>query len=320
MPGDRSHILVGVTNVDTQMRQEEELSRIHAERTAYSRVSALTQGFICIYTIDPATGHYVEYRASSEYAGLGVPTEGDDFFAQSREESLRHIYPEDLAKFQALVTKEYILSKVEAEGSCTIQYRLLLDGEPRYVSLRAVLVQEADGPMLIIGLNDIDAQVRHDQDYEQKLLSARSKANLDALTGVKNRTAYVSMSETLARQIESGQTVQYAIVICRVFGLEWVNEAKGRTAGNQLIREACSVICDTFKHSPVFRVAGDRFAVIALGHDYESIDELLAAMEENNQKNSETGGVVVSCGMARYDGSGSVASVFERAEALCLSH
>ena len=29
------------------------------------------------------------------------------------------------------------------------------------------------------------------------------------------------------------------------------------------------------------------------------------------------GGVVIACGMARYDGSGSVANVFERADALC---
>ena len=125
------------------------------------------------------------------------------------------------------------------------------------------------------------------------------------------------MSKLLAHQIEEGETVQYAIVICRVYGLEWVNDAQGRAAGNQLIREACAIICDIFKHSPVFRVAGNRFAAIVEGHDYDHIDELIAMLEANNQRNRESGAVVVAFGMAKYNGRDSVASVFQRAEDLC---
>jgi GGDEF domain-containing protein len=318
LPGDSAHIIVGVSNVDAQMREKEALSLIQAEQTIYSRVNALTQGFVCIYTIDPDTGHYMEYRASSAYAGLGVPTSGEDFFSQSQKEGARLIYPEDLPKFQTLLTRENIMSKLQKDGYYAFQYRLLLDGEPRYMSLKAALVEEQDGPVLLIGVNDIDAQVKHEQEYERKLSSARSEANLDVLTGVKNRTAYDNMSKQLAHQIEEGATVEYAIVICRVYGLEWVNDAQGRAAGNQLIREACAIICDIFKHSPVFRVAGDRFAAIVEGHDYDHIDELIAKLETSNQRNAESGGAVVAFGMAKYDGKDSVASVFQRAEAICV--
>ena len=140
------------------------------------------------------------------------------------------------------------------------------------------------------------------------------------LTGVKNKSAYENMTQTLTRQIESGQSVEYAIAICHVYGVGWINETQGREAGNGLIREACGVICETFKHSPVFRVAGDKFAVIVLGHDYECIDELVAALEENSQKSSEAGALKIACGMAKYDGTGSVAAVFRRAEIQCGSH
>ena len=313
MPGDNSHIIVGVSNVDAQMREKESLSRLQAEKTIYSRVIALTQGFICIYTIDPDTGRYVEYRASKDYAGLGIPTKGEDFFAQAQKEALRVVYPEDLPKFLMLITRENILEKVQKTGVYSFQYRLMMDGEPRFMSLKAALVKEQDRPVLIIGVNDIDAQMKHEQAYERQLSSARREASLDVLTGVKNRSAYESMSEMLARQ----DTIRYAIVICRVYGLEWVNESQGRAAGDQLIRDACSVICRTFNHSPVFRVEGDRFAVIAEGHDYEHIDELIAELEEINRKNRETGGVEVPCGMAKYNGTESVTSVFDRAEKLC---
>ena len=317
MRTDRTHIIIGVSNVDAQMRQKEAMARLEAEQTTYSRINALTKGFICIYTVDPDTGHYVEYSATRDYAGLNLPKEGEDFWAQSRRSSEAHVYSEDVEKFQSMLTRDKVMMEIRDKGLFTVQYRMILDGEPTYVACQAALVEEKDGPQLIIGINNIDNQVRREQDYERKLAAARSRANLDTLTGVKNRTAYDNMSQTLSRQIEGGQSVRYAIALCRVVGLEHVNQTRGKEAGNALIREGCAIICDTFKHSPVFRVAGDQFAAIAQGHDYEVVDALVAALEEGNRKNRETGGVVIACGMARYDGSGSVANVFERADALC---
>lgn len=319
MPGDRSHIIIGVSNVDAQMRQKEAMARLQAERITYSRINALAKGYICIYTVDPATGHYTEYSATDSYAGLGLAKEGEDFFAQALRESARVIVPEDVEKFRTMFTREKVMEEIARSGLFSLQYRMILDGEAKYVGTKAALVEEQDGPQLIIGVNNIDAQVRREQDYERRLIAARGGANLDTLTGVKNRMAYDNMSEALARQIEGGQQVKYAIVLCRVVGLSQVNETRGRDAGDQLIRQACAVICNTFKHSPVFRVAGDEFAAIAQGHDYESIDELLVSLEETNRANRETGGVVIACGMARYDGAASVSSVFERAETLCRS-
>ena len=317
MPLDPAHIIIGVSNVDAQMRQKEAMARLQAEQLTYSRVNALAGGYICIYTVDPATGHYYQYSATSDYAGLNTSRQGDDFFGQAKVDSARHVDPEDLGKFRALFTRDKVMEEIEKRGIFTLQYRIILNGRPTYVEIKAAMVQEQDGPQLIVGINNIDAQVRREQDIESKLAAARSRANLDTLTGVKNRTAYDSMSAALARQIEGGQSVRYAIALCRVAGLARVNEERGRDAGDELIREACAIICETFKHSPVFRVAGDQFAAIAQGHDYEHVDELIVELEETNRRNRASGGAVIACGMARYDGTGSVASVFERADAGC---
>ena len=45
----------------------------------------------------------------------------------------------------------------------------------------------------------------------------------------------------------------------------------------------------------------------------ENIDALTAALEENSARDR----VAIACGMAKYSGSGSVTTVFERADALC---
>ncbi|MBR6221173.1 MAG: EAL domain-containing protein [Clostridia bacterium] len=317
MRTDGTHIIVGVSNVDAQMRQKEAMARLQAEQKTYSRINALATGYICMYTVDPETGSFYEYSVTSDYALLDIAKAGEDFWAQSRIESAKHVFPEDVEKFQTLFTRDRVMEEIEQRGVYSLKYRMVLEGEPTYVEVRAALVLEQDRPQLIIGVNNIDAQVRREQDYERKLAAARSRANLDTLTGVKNRTAYDNMSQTLTRQIEGGQSVQYAIALCRVLGLERVNESEGREAGNRLIREACAVICNVFKHSPVFRVAGDQFAAIAQGHDYEAIDALVAQMDALNRANAQGGGPVIACGMARYDGTGSVAAVFEKADERC---
>ncbi len=317
MRADETHIIFGVSNVDAQMRQKEAIARLQEEQTTYARINALSKGFICIYTVDPVTGHYVEYSATRDYAGLGLAKEGDDFWAEAQKNSVLHVYSEDVEKFQTNITMAKVTEKIEKKSLFSLQYRMYLDGEPKYVTAQAALVEEKDGPQLIIGINNVDELVRREQDYEKKLASARSRANLDTLTGVKNKAAYENMSNALTHQIEDGQTVEYAIVLCRVCGLKRVNEEQGHEAGNQLIRNACASICETFKHSPVFRVAGDQFAVISQGQDYEHIDRLVADMDESNRVNHESGGMIIACGMAKYDGSESVSAVFQQADALC---
>ena len=287
-----------------------------ARRTGvvYSRIAkTLAKSYMTLLYVNLKTEEYGEYLTDSLHETLVEAARGGGFFDVCVRERARGVHPDDLAKFQALMTRGNILEEIGKNGFFALQYRLLVDGEPRYVSLRAAPVEEEEDAALVIGVTDIDAQVKREQDYERKLFSARSKARLDTLTGVKDKTAYLSMSEHLSRQIEEGQSIRYAIVLCRVEDIARVNETEGRDAGDRLIRGVCEIICETFKHSPVFRVAGDQFAVIALGHDYEKIDALTAELAETGRDR----GLAVSCGMAKYDGTESAASVVARAERLC---
>ena len=313
MRGDSAHIIIGVSNVDAQMRQKEAMARLQAEQTTYSRINALSKDFLCIYTVDPVTDHYTEYMVTDNYAVFNLDKEGDDFWTAALRDGEQLVYPDDFLKYKTQLTREKVMAQIQQQGRFSLQYRLMVDGVPTYVTCQAALVEEKDGPQLIVGVNNTDDIVRREQDYERKLAAARSRANLDTLTGVKNRAAYENLSQTLARQIDGGQCVRYAIALCRVSDLGQVNGEQGRRAGDSLIREACAIICNTFKHSPVFRVAGDMFAVIAQGQDYENIDVLTDALHQTCRES----GVAIACGMAKYDGSGSVSSVFERAEALC---
>ncbi|MBO4396495.1 MAG: EAL domain-containing protein, partial [Eubacterium sp.] len=150
---DDHHIIIGVNNVDSQMRQQEMLERLREEQITYARISTLMGDFIAIYSIDPDTGNYMEYSASNEYSELGAPKAGLDFFSDSRVNIEAAIHPDDLEYFMAVFSRDQILEKVKNGRVYKIQYRLLLGGETEKVSLRAGLVMEKDGPQLIVGVS-----------------------------------------------------------------------------------------------------------------------------------------------------------------------
>ena len=146
------------------------------------------------------------------------------------------------------------------------------------------------------------------------LAKARREASTDALTGVKNRHAYLEAEDRLNIQIAEKRAPAFAVTILDVNDLKKVNDSQGHEAGDELLRAACKVICDIFDHSPVFRIGGDEFAVISQGADCARIEELVAQVAEHNREALHVGGVVIACGMARYDNDGGVAPVFERAD------
>ena len=314
MPGNERYLVIGVSNVDKQTKQRKLDERLQEERIAYTRINALTGDFICIYVIIPESGLYREYSATNSFREYKLPKEGEDFFGASRENGKKVVYPGDLDRYLAFFTRENIMEEVARSGMFTMTYRLIIGGKPTYVRLRATMVEEKDGPRLIVGINNIDSAVRQEEEYEKRLAAARREANRDALTGVKNRHAYLDAEARLDRQIAKHRISDFAIVIMDVNDLKEVNDTQGHQAGDQYLCDACGIICSIFEHSPVFRVGGDEFAVIVQDEAYEHIDELMGGMKEYNLKAFREKGIVIACGMSRFDNDVCVAQVFERAD------
>ncbi len=315
MNEDRDHIVIGVLNIDEQMKQQEAAERIKAERTTYTRISALSGDFIVIYTVNPETKHYIEYSGSNEFDSLGISKEGDNFFEQSVQNAQSSIHPADLPKFNSMFSEENIMDSIRKNGIFTINYRLVLNGEPIYVEMKAAMIEEKDGPQLIVGVNNVDAQVKRDMEYENNLTAAKIQANRDELTGVKNKHAYAELEESLNKLIADKEPVNFAVTVFDVNNLKAVNDTEGHQAGDQLLKDACRTICHIFAHSPVFRVGGDEFVVISRGNDYEEIEILLAKLNKINRDNASNGGIIIASGMSKFDHDENVAKVFERADA-----
>ncbi len=294
------------------IRRAEEQAR--EERTAYTRISALAGDFISVFIVDPESGHYREYSTSVRNENSVPMKEGTDFFEDLRVLASRLVYPDDLEHYRHAITAENILAGIRSSGIFSLTHRITADGKPRYVQFRAALVEEKEGRRLIAGISDIDVQVRQEEEYRNLLSQAQARAAVDALTGVRNKHAYLEEEQKINRRIADGSQPPFAVSIMDLNDLKKVNDTSGHQAGDEYLREACRIICMTFKHSPVFRIGGDEFVVISQGEDYRQIEDLTAQIAAHNEETLRSGGIVIACGMSRFADDGSVAAVFERAD------
>ena len=146
-------------------------------------------------------------------------------------------------------------------------------------------------------------------------------ANKDSLTGVRNKTAYDSEAAALDEAIEKGTAV-FAIVMIDLNGLKKANDTYGHDRGDELIKSLSAMICDTFVHSPVFRIGGDEFVVIAKDKTYDELDSYIASLNEKiDQSSADTSvdpwlRVSAAVGYSAYDPERdkNVAEVFRHAD------
>ena len=281
---DGEHIVIGVNDVDAYMRHKEALERAEQESITYARITALAGNYLAIYTVDPVSDKYSEYSATEEIEHLGIAKKGTDFFGEMIRNGRDAVFADDFEGYQMVCTKENILRDIEQTGLFEFNYRLVIGGEPVHVSLRAARVEEKDGPRIIVGISDIQERMERSQEYESALREARAMITTDGLTGVKNKGAYINAEADLNEQIRAGKDPKFALVVADLNGLKEINDQHGHQSGDNFLKAGCRAVCDIFDHSPVFRVGGDEFAVIARGRDYEHIDELMEKMAAHNER------------------------------------
>ena len=140
---------------DTLVRQQEAEKKLRQEMVALGRIAALSENYIVLYTVDPVTGHYTQYDPSGGFEDFGLATQGEDFFADVVLDAPKAIHPEDMDRHLRVLTKENMLREIRKKGFFLHNYRLIMQGEPVPVSLRATLAREEDGDKIILGVSRV---------------------------------------------------------------------------------------------------------------------------------------------------------------------
>ena len=175
---------------------------------------------------------------------------------------------------------------------------------------------------VLVMLNNFRTARERESRWEAELKTAKQMGATDSLTGVKNKHAYTQWEERIDAQISSGDCSPFAVVVCDVNDLKRINDTLGHKAGDQVIRDACSSICRTFKHSPVFRTGGDEFVVIINGEDFPIRHELVEQVTSRSEERIRSGQYAIAIGMVDYDPNvhKNLLSVFEPADKAMYEH
>ena len=152
MQPDGQRLIIGISIIDSQMKQKAELDRIRSEQAALARVMALSGDYLVLYTVDPESYDYMEYSAMSDIDSFGFAKQGRDFFSQSIVNGEKIVHPDDLQVYKEHFTEDNVMRALDERGSFQLQYRLLMDGREQPVILKIARVRESGGDRLIAGV------------------------------------------------------------------------------------------------------------------------------------------------------------------------
>jgi diguanylate cyclase (GGDEF)-like protein len=133
--------------------------------------------------------------------------------------------------------------------------------------------------------------------------------------------AYEDKENLLQSQINTEPDLEFALAMFDVNNLKVINDSQGHEAGDAYLVRACRLICDVFKHSPVYRMGGDEFVAVLTGEDYKKRDKNVKALNKKMSPYTDElpfpeDYVSIACGIAVYDPETdvSVADVIKRAD------
>ena len=303
-------LIIGVSNVDDQIRQARLPAQPDGDALNLLRLAReLSVNMESIYYVDGATERYHEFTQPNARETLCLGEEGERFFSRFAEKIASNICAEDRDEITALMNGETLKRMLEEAGTLSRSFRLLIDGVPTYYQMKLTY---ADGCFLV-AMSNVDTERRRDR----ALALAQQQINRDALTGVKSKHAFIEAEKNWNALLQQHKAEPFAVVWCDLNGLKTVNDTRGHQAGDEYIREACHVICNVFKHSPVYRVGGDEFVAVLTGADYENRASLLQGFSSANEEHVRSDGVSIACGMSelRRESDRCFGDVVERADA-----
>ncbi len=277
---------------------------------------SLASNYDAIYYVDIADSSYIGYEVNNIYGQLEISKSGDNFFDDCIANIPNVVHKQDCDQLCEFLNKDNMISALDNRKDYTIDYRITRNGKSRYTRLS--VRRTSDGTHFIVVVEDIDDEIKREKRHLRALKTEKELARRDELTGVKNKTAYKELEESVQANIDNGMDyLTFALVICDTNNLKQINDTLGHAAGDEYIRASARILCDVFVHSPVFRVGGDEFVVFLRGSDYSSRHELMDKLRERVLENKRTGaGVILASGMAEFkpESDNFVADIFDRAD------
>ena len=241
---------------------------------------------------------------------------GKDFFETSVSDVSNIVHKNDRDLVLDFVNQKNIADTLADKKSCSLEYRVVVFNKTHYV--RMTVRKTINGSHYIIGIENIDEEIRREKQHLKALNTEKELARRDELTGIKNKTAYNELEKAVQENIDNGMDyLPFGLVVCDTNNLKLINDSFGHVAGDEYIKKSAMLLCDTFVHSPVFRIGGDEFVVFLRGNDYVNKDKLIKSLRERVRGNLQLKDEpILASGMAQFEPESDtlVSDIFDRAD------
>ena len=196
------------------------------------------------------------------------------------------------------------------------------DLDEQYIYEQILKMEDSDNRTVLIGFGmfvfAIAIMFTNYSYMNKRTKESEMIAAIDPMTGVKSKHAYLIKEKELNSSISEGRDTKFAIVVCDVNGLKTINDTLGHQAGDEHICKASRMVCEIFKHSPLYRIGGDEFVAILTGQNYRLRRELMRQLHNMSVDHISGNDVVISGGMSEYHAGEDLSfhDVFQRADQL----
>ena len=314
---DKKYLIFFVKDIEDELNAEKKQKESQKKTVTFTQIAeGLASNYDDIYYVNIEDSSYVSYAVNNIYGQLQVNQSGDDFYGESFSNIPKIVHKQDQEMLKDFMNKDRMITALESHKGCSLEYRIIVAGKNRYVRMTAR--KTSDGSHFIIGIENIDEEIKREKQHLRALKTEKELARRDELTGIKNKTAYKELEDSVQSNMDNGlDYIPYALIVCDANNLKKINDTQGHAAGDEYLKASAKLLCNIFVHSPVFRVGGDEFVVFLRGSDYSSKNELMEKLRGQVLENQKTGsGPVLASGIAEYDSKKDtlVSDIFDRAD------
>ena len=320
---------IGVVGMDVDFSQlRDAVSAVDSEYEKGKSFLTDGQGVILYHKDMPTGTHWPTAFKLSAIPDLTLPDTGEDglisYFRDGEEKRLAYRSLRNGMRFALSSKVEDLYRESDELLRKTIWHVCIIATLFALITLWVTNritspIRELSAAIRRMGAGDLDVKVEHRgsdeigqmadafqsmaEQLKARVTNIRCLAYQDALTGIRNKTAFMDLRNRLLEDMDKG-TARFALMMLDVNGLKQVNDRLGHTTGDQLIQEACRIICQAFKRSPVFRVGGDEFIVVLENADLDNLNDIMRTMQESiderNRKSDSGFYVSIASGVAHY--------------------